>query len=1001
MISDCPSYPLHRKGLRLRAASFVLCAILLPAVLLAGNTVPERPPWRTSKVRGTPEPLTPYRVERVFPSLKFQSPLLMARVPDTDRLVVAEQSGRILTFSESQPADGAEPFIETNKAIPGASTVYGVAFHPEFAENHYVFLCYTAHGDFPTEEGTRVSRFDVAFDSGGIPRCRPESEKNYINWVVGGHNGGCLQFGPLDGYLYISTGDAAGPSPPDGRDTGQDNSDLLSAILRIDIDRSAGDLPYAIPDDNPLISFENARPEVWSFGFRNPWKITFDPVSGALWAADVGWELWEMVIRVERGGNYGWSIKEGNNVVRPNLPRGETPILPPTVDHSHTEARSITGGRVYYGDRLPELRGAYIYADYETGKIWALKHDGTRVTSLQEIADSTLKVSAFGLGREDELYIVDHIGGQLYRLKPRAADDRKTEFPKQLSESGLFSDLESLTPSKGVVPYSVVAEPWTDHAVATRHLAVPGTARILAGGAENWTYPPGTVVVKTLSLALDASQPNAVTRLETQLLHYEREEWRAYTYAWDDEQTEATLVPSEGQDRVVRIRDTNAAGGERQQTWRYASRTECILCHNSFGFYLLGMSVPQLDTTHDYPDGTARQLERWRRTRLLIRPDAKKDSGGEKSEEEPVNPSPTLVSPWNEKAPLATRARSYLHANCAPCHRFNGGGNAALEVPYDRPLDGTRTVDEKPRLGEFGIPDARVIAPGNPYRSVICYRMASLGSARMPRVGSRVVDQDGLQLVAEWIRSLDQDSAADDAPLEAAISALKRTGTASRDLNGATDTLLETTAGALRVVEAIDAGEIPADRREGLIKAAHTQPDVAVRDLFIRYLDEEERAERLGESFDPVVVLELKGDPARGRKVFEQETTRCASCHEPEVATGTPPLGPNLCAPREPYTRRQILENILEPSKKVDPPYQAYLLLTARGETHSGLLLQQDDQEVLLKDAAKNLVRVSREDIAQLAPQTASLMPTLLLRDLTAQQAADLIEYIISCGKRS
>src|SRR5262249_15350674 len=146
-----------------------------------------------------------------------------------------------------------------------------------------------------------------------------------ITWLSGGHNAGCIQFGP-DGYLYISTGDGGGPNPPDPLKTGQDISDLLSSVLRIDVDHADHGKGYRVPDDNPFVTYPGARPEVWAYGLRNPWRMSFDRRTRALWVADVGWELWEMVYRVEKGGNYGWSIMEGPQAIKLDEKPGPTPI---------------------------------------------------------------------------------------------------------------------------------------------------------------------------------------------------------------------------------------------------------------------------------------------------------------------------------------------------------------------------------------------------------------------------------------------------------------------------------------------------------------------------------------------------------------------------------------------------------------------------------------------------------------------------------------------------
>ena len=159
-------------------------------------------------------------------------------------------------------------------------------------------------------------------------------------------------------------------------ETGQDVSDLLASVLRIDV--SAGK-SYAVPKDNPFVGHMDARPEVWAYGFRNPWRMSFDRKTGALWLGDVGWQLWEMVYRVQRGGNYGWSIKEGPQSVRPELAIGPTEILSPVIAHPRSEAASVTGGYVYRGKRHKELAGSYVYGDYVTGKIWSLDPGESKV----------------------------------------------------------------------------------------------------------------------------------------------------------------------------------------------------------------------------------------------------------------------------------------------------------------------------------------------------------------------------------------------------------------------------------------------------------------------------------------------------------------------------------------------------------------------------------------------------------------------------------------------
>jgi glucose/arabinose dehydrogenase len=308
------------------------------------------------------------------------------------------------------------------------------------------------------------------------------SEKPLLDWLGGGHNGGDLHFGN-DGMLYISTGDATDTAPPDRLGTGQDISDLLSSILRIDVDHEGNDasgrpLPYSIPTDNPFVHTPKARPEVWAYGFRNPWRMGFDRPTGDLWVGDVGWELHEMVYRVTRGGNYGWSVMEGPQVVNPDGKRGPTPISPPAISFPHTEAASITGGYVYRGKRLKELEGSYICGDWVTRKIWESRFEGGKLVRHRELAQTGQQIIAFGQGHDQELYFLDYReAGGIYRLVPNEATAYDpSRFPCKLSETGLFQSTAKHLPAPGVYPFQINSERFADQAQATRLVAFPGNS---------------------------------------------------------------------------------------------------------------------------------------------------------------------------------------------------------------------------------------------------------------------------------------------------------------------------------------------------------------------------------------------------------------------------------------------------------------------------------------------------------------------------------------------
>ena len=344
--------------------------------------------------------------------------------------------------------------------------------------------------------------------------------------------------------------------------TGQDCSDLLSSVLRIDVDHPEPGKAYRIPADNPFVNMPGVRPEIWAFGFRNPWKMSIDRATGDLWVGDVGWELWELVFKVKRGGNYGWSVMEGPQPVNVEARRGPTPILPPIKAHPHSEAASITGGYVYHGTRLPELAGAYIYGDYQSGIIWGLRTQGETITWQRELARTPLHLVAFGETHDGELYLLDHDRThQIYRLVPNTAAKAANDFPRRLSQTGLFRSTRDQQPAPGVIAYSVNAPLWSDGATAERFLAVPGDGRIELDNQGVWRFPAGSVLVRTVSIEREPGQAASRRRMETQILHLEADAWRPYSYIWNDEQTDAVLAGAEGAARTIA---RNLAGGRRR-----------------------------------------------------------------------------------------------------------------------------------------------------------------------------------------------------------------------------------------------------------------------------------------------------------------------------------------------------------------------------------------------------------------------------------------------------
>jgi uncharacterized repeat protein (TIGR03806 family) len=948
-----------------------------------------------SKFKGTPEPPAPYTIAPAFPRLKFDFPVVLVQAPGTDRLFLGEVRGRVFSFPNDQECKNADLALDLVKVQPDTSALYGLAFHPDFIKTHYVYVCYVLKNDIA--DGSVVARFTVG--TSNPPVIDPNSERVILRFWSGGHNGGCLVFGK-DGYLYISTGDGAGPAPPDPKMTGQDCSDLLSSILRIDVDHPTAGKGYSVPPDNPFVGQSGVCPEIWSFGFRNPWKMSFDRATGDLWVGDVGWELWELVFKVKRGGNYGWSVMEGPQPVHVEGPRGPTPILAPLKAHPHSEAASITGGYVYHGSRLTGLEGAYIYGDYQTGIIWGLRSQGDAVTWHQELARTPLHLVAFSETPNGELLLVDHDRTHaIYQLVTNPSERAVSDFPRRLSETGLFASTRERRPAPGVVRYEVNAERWSDQASAERLLAVPGTAQIGVDSQGNWQCPEGTVLARTVCLEREAGKPVSRQPIETQILHLEGAAWRPYTYVWNDDHTDAGLAGAEGEVRSVVV---EAPDGRHEQKYRVPTRAECVLCHNPwvekrttiFGVQSaspLGLNTPQINRRSSRIDTAANQLDALHDLGLLAwKPDPSK--------------LPSLVDPYDESADLGRRARSYFQTNCSHCHQFNAGGTANIALGFEVPLEATQTVNARPIQGTFNIPGARIIAPGDPARSVLYYRMCKLGGGRMPRVGSNQVDERAVRMIRDWIARMPASKVGDSSDVaarlpqddRAALSELEHPDRLSLPARlAAIRRLAQTTRGALTLIGLIDrVGASPALKNEA-VSIGKNSPSVEVRDLFERFIPEGERTKRLGDVIDRAAILALKGDSARGHAVFTQNVAaQCKSCHK--VGDIGESVGPDLSKIGSKHTKAAMLEQILEPSKTIEPAYTNYLLETKDGRVVNGIALEKNERAVVLKDAQGKTLKVATGEIERLVPQTRSLMPELLLRDLTAQQVADLLEFLAS-----
>lgn len=353
------------------------------------------------------------KTERAFPKLRPRRPVIVTNAGDgSDRVFIVTQQGVIHWIPNDQNVEETNTFLDIESKVKyhdrqNEEGLLGMAFHPNYKENGFFYLYYTS-----TEEPllSVISRFSVSKDDPNRADPASELELMRIKQPYWNHNGGTLEFGP-DGFLYIALGDGGAFNDPHMH--GQNPQTLLGSILRIDVNNNDKDLNYAIPEGNPFHGAPRyGRGEIYAFGFRNPWRISFDRETGLLWAADVGQDTWEEINIVKQGGNYGWDLREGQHEFGPNGFDAGPPFIEPIFEYHHDVGKSITGGCVYRGKRLPKLNGYYLYGDYVSNKFWALKYDAAtgKVIENRPIESSNVPVMTFGEDESGEVYCTDSFG---------------------------------------------------------------------------------------------------------------------------------------------------------------------------------------------------------------------------------------------------------------------------------------------------------------------------------------------------------------------------------------------------------------------------------------------------------------------------------------------------------------------------------------------------------------------------------------------------------------
>lgn len=718
-------------------------------------------------------PLAPpaygFTFTNALPGLVFTNPVCIASPPgETNRLFILEKRGRIVVIT-NLAAPTRAIFLDLTARVAASDMVsderglLGLAFHPGHATNRQFFVFYTGNTNTTAGNGLHdiLARYEASPVNPNLALAGTYTPLLVQFDQANNHNGGDLHFGP-DGYLYVAVGDEGGGNDQ-WMNSQRIDKDYFSAILRLDVDKRPGSLPpnahpaattnYAVPPDNPFVGATtfnglpvnsgNMRTEFWAVGLRNPWRMSFDPPTGLLYAGDVGQSAREEINLISGGGNYGWNYWEGflQRTNSAQIPAGFVHV-PPLIDYPRSLGIAVTGGRVYRGQRFSQLHGAYVYADYGFGNIWALRHSGTNVTQNQLLfSDPGGGVSAFGVdpANGDLLYcdVQNGANGVIKRIV-YTATPIGAPLPPTLADTGAFADSASLTPPAGIVAYDLNLPFWSDGAHKRRWFSVPATNQFIGFQPEgNWSFPTGTVWIKHFELELTNGVPASAHRLETRVLVWNTNSGYGVTYRWGSSATNATLVPEEGWDETFVIHD---AGGAvvRTQVWHYPGRAECLQCHNTVAGFALGFNTAQLHRDYDYDGTTTNQL-----LALSL-------AGYFNTNLTTIRTLRALAHPTNAAVSREYRVRSWLAANCVACHQPGGAQMSLWDARLHTPGPLTGLIDGA-LVDNLGDPSNRVIAPGDPLRSVLLTRIATTGEGRMPPLASSIVETAAVDLIAAWI----------------------------------------------------------------------------------------------------------------------------------------------------------------------------------------------------------------------------------------------------------
>lgn len=661
--------------------------------------------------------------EMAFPNLPAIPSVVAMVQPKNDNSFwfILNRDGRVYSFVNNPDANNHSLVLDltNNVTVEGEMGMTGIAFHPNYANgDNRIFILYnhSQNSGQSTLSSFTVNTTTKLIDSSS------EQVLFTLPQPIPYHNGGDLAFGN-DGMLYASFGDT------DFAIEAQNRSNLYGSLVRIDV----SSYPYTIPTDNPFnngqslcTSYNENRttdcPEIFAYGFRNPWRFSIDSETGIAWVGDVGENSFEEVDRVISGGNYGWPIMEGNHCTNSNSCDEHLYELPIT-EYGRDLGVSVVGGYVYRGSQSPSLVGQYIFGDVYRGNFFNIDANATPVSD-HNILMTQYGIASMAQGNDGELYQLSFFGSDeqtkglnVHRII--GGGGTSINMPSELNDTGCFNTTTK-TLAQGVVNYDVNSELWSDGASKERAFAIPNNSKIDVLADGDFDFPEDSILIKHF---LHDSK-----YVETRLYIHHSTGWQGYSYEWNEQQTDATLLT---------IGKTKSIGN---YIHTFPSPTECGECHTAAANFSAGIEAKQLNIhSNTFNDNI---LDYLTKTDYL-------SSDVNSADIEP------LYSITDENASLEQRARSYLHTNCSTCHRPGVINRANIDLRYTTKFSDTNTCNVAPALTGVGNSETRHILPGDPDNSTIILRMESNNSAvRMPPIARLTKDSAASTVIRAWINEL-------------------------------------------------------------------------------------------------------------------------------------------------------------------------------------------------------------------------------------------------------